>query len=195
MSDWPYSMAKLLLNKVISEMNSYGKYWFMETATVLSFTTGNYIYNMNTLGIDPKSITKIEAVTDNPTGSNVITVLPINYYDFTLRYPASVLQDEPPRFFSRYNTSIYFNHAPQSDYQITVYHLAEIPMATQENDTLMCPDKYEHVFQDGVYAYLLNRQSRSDANTAYALWQTKIKNMVANVEMDDAMATQLPAAF
>jgi hypothetical protein len=191
LQDFPYSLAKGLLNKVIAEMNRAGKYWFTETATALVYSPGISSYNMTTLKIDPKAITRVVKTLNN--GSVVMT--PLNYSDFMRRYPASTIQTNEPNYYSRYNNIIYLNSVPDKNYGITVYHLADMGKIVSETDTLPCPESDEDVFQDGVYAYLLNRLGRADAKAAWDAWQLKVSNLLADVYNDAAMPTQMPAAF
>lgn len=191
MADFPYTTALDLLNKVIREMNREGRYWFTETATSLPYTPGVYQYNMTTLGIDPKSITRVGKV--NTQGIQDLT--PLNYPEMQRRYPFTSIQTVQPQFYSRYNNILYLNSIPDQDYQITAYHFRDMPLVTSESESLLCPEADEDVFQDGVYAYLMNRLGRENWQPAWAAYMQKVKSMVVKLENDLAMPTQMPAAF
>ena len=192
--DWPYSLALGYLNKVISEMNVYS-YKFMQKDTLLPYSPGTFIYDLSALGIDPGTITKVQTNTSDGLAINIAKVVPINYDDYTSYYPSSLLQNIQPRFYATYGDDLYLNNAPQLDYQVHVYHLAEIPQMVSENDIFPVPMKYQHIFQDGVKCNLLMDLSRGDGLQKYQIWQSKIKDMAAKVETDYALPTQLPRAF
>ena len=192
--DWPYSLAQQYLNKVISELNVFS-YWFMETSTLLPYAAGVNEYNMTTLGINPKDITRLESRSYDGIRTSVVPLTALNYSDYTMRYQADQLTNAQPRFYSRYNTSLYIGHSPQVDYKVYVYHYAKIPKMLNEGAILPIPFEFEHVFQDGIKCQLLMDLSRQDAVQKYQIWQKKIENMAAEIEIDYAMPTQLPANF
>lgn len=189
---WPYSIALDLLNDVISELNIYN-YYFMEAEVDLPFTTGVNSFNLTDLEINPKAIVKVQS--SNGVDGIPDSVYPMNYYDFILRWPTVVLSNQQPRYYSHYGNTLYLNNSPLSDYGVKVYHLAKIPIMTNENSILPVPPEYEHVFKDGVNSKLLIELDRPDANLKYQLWEKKIKDMVAAIEIDYGMATQFPAKF
>ena len=191
-TDFPFSLALQLINKVISKMNLRGKYWFRQTTTVLPFTAGTYTYNLTNLGIEPNAITKMYASLADGTSWQFYR---LNYNDYNLWFPASKLQLNRPYSYTIYNDTLSLNAIPDIDYSITVYHLSLIPSIQSEDDPMPCPLEFEQVFQDGVFAWLQKRMEYPSAEQSIIDWNLDVGLLLAKVKNNSGIANQLPAAF
>lgn len=193
MSDFPYNIAMDLLNTVIQEMNREGRYWFTETSATLTYSAGVYQYAYSSIGsgVDPKSILRIrKEATDHKQ-----ELTQMNWRAFQECFRRDAVQTTEPTHWAKYGTQLELNCIPDQDYTIKVYHLRDMPLVSAVSDTLLCQEADEDVFREGVYAYLLNRLSRPDADKAYQFYWKKVQSLLADMKQDVGMPRQMPAAF
>lgn len=193
MQDFPYTIAKDLLNTVIQEMNREGRYWFTETSAALPYTGGVYQYTYASIGngLDPKGILRIRKEANNHQGE----LIQLNWRQFQQRFRRGSIQTGEPRYWSKYGNSIELDVIPDEDYSLTLYYLRDMPLITSETDTLLCQETDEDVFREGVYAYLLNRLGRADWDDAYQFYWKKVLSLLADMKQDSGLPRQFPAAF
>lgn len=193
MSDFPYSIAKDLLNTVISEMNREGHYWFTETSASLTYSAGVYQYAYSTIGsgLDPKGILRIRKEATDHQGE----LIQLNWRHFQQRFRRSAIETREPRYWSKYGNQIELDAKPDQDYELKIYYLRDMPMITATTDTLLCQETDEDVFREGVYAYLLNRLGRADWDDAYQFYWKKALSLLADMKQDVGTPRQFPAAF
>lgn len=192
MSDFPYNIALDLFNTVIREMNRLGRYWFAETSTSLTYSGGVYQWSYQSLGqIDPKAILRIRKEASNYWGE----LIQYNYRAFQQQFRIADIPTQEPRYWTKYAGNIELDSKPDQDYTMKVYYLQDLPLISATTDTLLCQVSDEDVFQEGIYAYLLNRLGRPDWQQAYQVYMTKVKSLLADLNQDTGLPRQMPAAF
>lgn len=191
MTDFPYSIALDLFNTVIREMNRKGRYWFAESTANLTYSVGVYQYTYASLSVDPNAILRIRKEATDKWEE----LTQMNWRKFQEYYRRSAIQTTEPKYWSKYNGQIELNCIPDQDYTIKVYHLRDLPLIAATTDTLLCQVSDEDVFQEGIYAYLLNRLSRADWITAYQTYINKVDSLLADMKEDVGLPRQMPAAF
>lgn len=188
MTDYPYNIAKDLFNTVIQEMNRWGRYWFAETQTALTYSNGVYQYNCTSLGIDPKGILRIRKEATDHYGE----LTQMNKRRFQQLFRRSTISTGEPCYWTKYAGVIELNSIPDQDYSLQIYYLRDLPLITSDSDTLLCQETDEDVFREGAYAYLLQRLGRADWQTVYQMYQSKAMSLLANMKQDDGQPTQFP---
>ncbi len=191
MQDFPFNLALDLINLVIQEMNSMGHYWFTETYSSLMYSPGVNEWNFSSFQSDPKGILRIRKELAGFKGE----LTEVNYRYFQQNYRINDVVTGEPRYWAKYGNSFVLDTIPDKDYNLVVYHLRDMPLIVENVDTLLCQETDEHVFQEGVYAYLLNSLQRPDWDAAYANFQRKANNLLADMNQDQGLARQWPAAF
>ena len=193
MSDFPYNVAKDLLNTVIQEMNRMGRYWFTETSATLSYSGGVYQYTYSSIAsnLDPKGILRLrKELVDHKQ-----ELVQVNWRAFQERYRRDAVQTAEPLYWAKFGSQLELNTIPDQDYTIKVYYLRDMPLVTSSGDYLLCQDTDEDVFREGVYAYLLNRLGRPDWEKAYQIFRDKASDLLADMRQDVGLARQMPASF
>lgn len=193
MDEFPYSIAKDLINTVIQEMNRKGRYWFAESSAALAYSAGVYQYTYSTIGAgcDPKGILRIRKEAED----YMQELIQVNWRAFQHRFRRSAIQTGEPRYFAKYGNQIELDCIPDQDYELRCYYLRDMPLITATTDTLLCQETDEDVFREGVYCYLLNRLGRADWNAAYQFYLSKVEELLADMKQDVGIARQFPAAF
>lgn len=190
--DFPFNVARDLMNLVIQEMNSLGRYWFTETYSSLMYTPGVNEWNFSSFQSDPKGILRIRKEANGYKGE----LTEVNYRYFQERFRRDdVLITGEPRYWAKYANSFVLDTIPDQNYNLVVYHLRDMPEIVENVDTLLCQDADNHVFQEGVYAYLLKTLQRPDWDAAYATYIAKVNNLLADTKKDLGLPRQMPAAF
>ena len=193
MSDFPYNVAKDLLNTVIQEMNRMGRYWFTETSATLSYSGGVYQYTYSSIAsnLDPKGILRLrKELVDHKQ-----ELVQVNWRAFQERYRRDAVQTAEPLYWAKFGNQLELNAIPDQDYTIKVYYLRDMPLVTSASENLLCQDTDEDVFREGVYAYLLNRLGRPDWEKAYQIFRDKASDLLADMRQDVGLARQMPASF
>ena len=193
MTDFPYSIAQDLLNTVIQEMNRKGAYWFTETSADLTYSGGVYQYTFSSVAsdLDPKRILRLRKESTNHKQE----LIQMNWRRFQERYRRDAVQTGEPLHWAKYGNSLELSTIPDQDYTIKVYYLRDMPLVTATTDTLLCQVGDEDVFREGVYAYLLDRLGRPDAQAKMAAYLNKVGDLLADMKQDSGIALQIPAAF
>lgn len=191
MTDFPYNCALDLFNLVIREMNRKGRYWFAETSQTLAYSAGVYQYNYNTLNIPPHAILRLRKEATDHYGE----LTQLNWREFQQLYRRSAIETTEPVAWSKYGGLLELSSKPDQDYTIKVYYLQALPLVVNTTDSLLGGDENEDVYQEGVYAYLLQRLARQDWQQAYQLFDAKTNALLADIKQDAGQPRQLPAAF
>jgi hypothetical protein len=187
--EFPYNIAIDLINTVIQDLNRQGNFWFTQTVTTVSSLSSTI--DLNLLNIDPKRLIRIRREENNQQGE----LLQVNWRVFQRQYRQSAIISGKPTVWSKYASLVELNVIPDHNYELKLYHFQDMPAVTQEDDVLAITKNDEDVIRDGVYAYLLQRMGRPDFNTAYQLYQNKLKNLLSNQKQDAGLSSQLPANF
>jgi hypothetical protein len=187
--DFPYNIALDLLNTVIQDVNRQGNFWFTQASTVIAPVSASL--DLSPFNIDPKKVIRVRREISNDQGE----LIPVNWRTFQHNFRQGSIPTSRPTIWSRFNQTIQLNVIPDKNYQLTVYYYQDIPLVSQTTDNIVFPLSDSDVLREGVYAYLLLRLGRSDFGTAYQLYQSKLKTLLANQKQDTSLPNQLPANF
>lgn len=190
--DFPFNVARDIMNLVIQEMNSKGHYWFTETYSSLMYTPGVNEWSFTSFQSDPKGILRIRKELPGYKGE----LIESNFRNFQQRWRVdSTIASGEPRYWSKFGNSFQLDTIPDKDYNLVVYHLRDMPDIVENVDALLCQDADNHVFQEGCYAYLLKTLQRPDWDSAYAAYISKVNNILAEMNKDVGIPRQMPAMF
>jgi hypothetical protein len=187
--DFPYNIAKDLLNTVIQDVNRQGNFWFTQTS--VQVTPVQASIDLAPLGIDPKKIIRLRREHPQDQGD----MIAINWRVFQQNFRQTPLVEGRPTLWSKFNQTLQLNVIPDKSYNLTVYYHQDIPLIQSVSDAVVFPDSDGDILREGVFAYLLLRLGRADFATAYQLYQTKLKSLLANQKQDSSLPTQMPANF
>lgn len=189
--EFPYNIALDLINDVISEMNRAGSYWFTETSTALTYSSGVYQYSFATLEIDPKRVIRIRKELADHWGD----LKQYNWYDFQRWYRTATIPTAEPTAFSKFGYSLELNVKPDQDYTLKVYHYKDMPLIETTTDTFLVPERDEDVLYYCCYQLLGYRTGRWTLEEALRAMRIKINPLLADMKQDAGMPLQMPAAF
>jgi len=189
--EFPYNLAKDILNQVIREMNRLGNYWFTETKTTLTYTGGVYQYSFNTLAIDPKRLVRIRKEASNQWGE----LTEYNWRHFQRLFRSSAMTTGTPSAFSKFGDVLELNCIPNQNYSLVAYHFKDMPLVSLPTDTFLIPERDEDVLVDCVHQILGFKLGRWDLGTALQACRLKIQPLLVDTKQDAGMPTQMPAAF
>lgn len=192
--EFPYNIAKTLINTVIKEMDRMGEFWFCETSVSMPYSPSTSSWNLTTLAaypIDAKRITRVRTEATNYW--NELTEL--NYRKFQALYRVAAIPSAQPQRWAKYQNTVYTDSSPDQDYSLNLYYFQDMPLVASETDTLLVPTKDEDVVREGVFAYLCQRIGRPDYQLAYELYMQKVKTLLVTVKKDVGLPTQMPASF
>ncbi len=189
--EFPYNLAKDVINQVIREMNRLGNYWFTETRTNLTYTAGVYQYSFNTLGVDPKRLVRIRKEANNQWGE----LTEYNWRHFQRLYRSSTITTANPVAFSKYGDTLELNSKPDQNYSLVAYHFKDMPLVSLPTDTFLIPERDEDVLIDCAHQLLGYKLGRWDLGTALQACRIKINPLLVDSKQDAGMPTQMPAAF
>lgn len=189
--EFPYNIAKDIINTVIREMNRLGAYWFTETQTSLTYGVGVYQYSLSALEIDPGKILRIRKEATDKWGE----LTPWNWADFQRQYRRSAMTTAEPTAFSHFGNTLELNTIPDQDYSLVLYHLKDMPLVVDATDLFMIPERDEDVLIDACFQMLGYKIGRWDYGTALNAMAVKVSPLLADMKKSRSMPTQMPAAF
>jgi hypothetical protein len=187
--EFPYNIALDILNTVIQDVNRQANYWFTQASfNILPVAQS---YNLTTTGLDPKKLLRIRRELIGFQGD----IIQVNWRVFQRHFRQGEIKTGLPKVWSKFGNVVEFDVAPDKDYQITAYCYQDIPLATELDFMIDMPDSDSDVLREGVYAYLLQRMGRNDFSTAFQLYQSKLKSLLANQKQDVGIGQRFPANF
>jgi hypothetical protein len=189
--EFPYNIAKDILNQVIREMNRLGSYWFCETKTALPYSVGVYQYSFNTLAIDPKRVIRIRKEATDKWGN----LKQSSWYHFQRLYRSTSVQTAEPTAFSKFGDALELNVIPDQDYSLYVYHFKDMPLISATSDTFLLPERDEDILIDACYQILGYKLGRWGLEAALQAIALKVIPLLADNQQDVGMPYQMPAAF
>lgn len=189
--EYPYNIAKDIINQVIREMNRLGSYWFTETKTALAYSGGVYQYSFNTLAVDPKKVIRIRREATNYIGD----LKQYNWYHFQRLFRSAAVTTAQPEGFSKFGDSLELSTIPGQDYSIYVYHFKDMPLITATSDTFLVPERDEDVLIDACYQLLGYKMGRWGLEAALQAIALKVSPLLADMKQDAGIPLQMPAAF
>ena len=187
--DFPYNIAKDLLNTVIQDINRHGNFWFTQTSLIVTPIQASI--DLASIGIDPKKIIRLRRELAEDQGE----LIAVNWRVFQQNFRQTPLTTGRPTLWSKFNQTIQLNVIPDKPYNLTLYYHQDIPLVLDASDVVVFPDSDGDILREGVYAYLLLRLGRADFTTAYQLYQTKLKSLLANQKQDGSLPSQMPSNF
>lgn len=191
--EFPYNIALILFNDLISELNRKGNYWFCETSVSLAYSPGVYTYDLTTLAtppIEPKRITRIRRELLNYEGE----LVEYNWRNFQRRYRLTTIPIQMPNGWAKYDQQIQLNYIPDQDYTQKLYYYQDIPAVVNTGDILPVPQMHEDVLRYGIANKLRKRMEIPDP-ALDADFQMKLADLIGAIGEDAGMGTQMPAAF
>ncbi|MEB3286178.1 MAG: hypothetical protein VKJ04_01610 [Vampirovibrionales bacterium] len=189
--EFPYKIAKDILNDVLRMMNRMGSYWFTETRTALSYTPNQYAYQLPSLSIDPKRIIRVRREAAERWGD----LKQVNWQQFQACYRNASIATGEPIIWSKFGNTLELNCIPAEDYHLVAYHFADLPAVVAPADTLLVPERDEDVLIDCCYQLLGYKMGRWSYQSAIQAMQVRIQPLLANTKQDAGIAYQMPAAF
>jgi hypothetical protein len=193
MSDWPFSIAQILINDVIREINRHGNLWFNEAKIPLTYVPSGYTYDLSPAGYDIS--TRNILFIQRESSSNPGFLTPISWKQWQKKSGYPTLKTQVPGEYSVFNNILYLTTIPDKDYSLAIYGTQDIPAVTSETDTFNLQDADEEVLFLGVYAYLLQALGRPDFTTMYQLFQARLQAMLKEARNQSDIGKQLPRMF
>lgn len=189
--EFPYSLAKDILNEVIRMMNRAGSYWFCESKTELIYSPDTSSYALTSLGIDPKRVIRIRREAENQWGE----LKEYNWRHFQQLFRSGGIQSGIPNVWAKYGNELHLDVSPNQNYSVQVYHFIDMSAVVDGTDTFLIPERDEDVLIDCCYQLLGYKIGRWDFGAAFQAMQIKILPLLADMKQDAGMPTQMPAAF
>lgn len=194
--EFPYNLAKNILNEVIRDLNRLGNYWFCETKTNIPYYLSTYAYSFRALEIDPKRIKYIRRDALNYQGE----LQQMNYRDFQKTYRLSSVSTGSPSTWSKYGDTLELNVVPDRDYSLFAYHYQDMPLITvttdsQSTGSILVPEADEDLLERGCYQYLGYKIGKWAYQQALEEIYTKARPFLVSVDEDAGIARQMPANF
>jgi hypothetical protein len=185
--EFPYGIAKQLLNSVIQEINRKTNFSFAHASQTITVTTSQY--NIELLGIDPKKIVQLV----NTATGQALTQLSFKKLKLQAN-PASLLQTGPTHW-AKQHTLLWFNTTPSTPQLLRIDYYKELALVVLDTDGTDFADFDSDILIEGVLAYLLQRLGRDDFQVVYQLYQEKLRTLLINQKQDAGLAMQMPANF
>lgn len=189
--EFPYRIAKDILNDVIRQLNRQGNYWFTETKTALTYGVGTYQYSFNTLAVDPKRVIRVRKELADHYGD----LNQVNWETFQRLYRSSATQTTEPTAWSKYGDTLELNNIPDQSYTLYVYHFKDMPKVTATSDTFLVPEQDEDILIDCCFQMLGYKLGKWDLGTAIQAMRLRIEPLLADMKQDAGLPLQMPAAF
>lgn len=189
--EFPYKIARDIINEVIRAMNRLGNYWFTEQKVILSYTPGQYAYDLQSLSIDPKGIIRMRVEATNQWAN----LQQLNWAHFQKQFRNMPLSTGKPLYWSKYGNTLELNAIADQDYQITIYHFKDMPQIETTTDTFLLPERDEDVLIECCYQLLGYKMGRWDYGSALTAMKVKITPLLADMKQDVGIPHQMPAAF
>jgi len=189
--EFPYKIAKDVLNEVIGLANRLGTFGFTETKTALTYGVATYTYSFNTLAIDPKRVIYIRREATNYWGD----LDQINNRDFKRTYRSAALLTAMPGAWSKFGDTLELSTQPDQDYSLNVYHYKDMPKIAATTDTFLVPERDEDILIQSCYlvlGYYIGRWSFPEAEAGIKML---FSPFLVDLRRDSGIAHQLPANF
>lgn len=189
--EFPYNIAKDVLNSVIREMNRVGPFWFTETETSLTYSAGVISYTLSSNNIDPNRVIQVRKTATNYWGA----LSQYEYNQFLDKFRKTSVTTTQPSAWAKFGDTLYLDVYPDQDYTIKVLHFRDLPVVNATTDTFLIPERDEDILIDNCYQMLGYRLGKWDVGTALQAIAAKTRPLLANMKQDSGLARQMPAAF
>lgn len=195
-AEFPYNIAKDLINEVVSEFNRLGNFWFAKTKTQLTYSPSTYTYDLSSLDINPTRIEYIRRESSTSPGE----LIQYEYRSFQRRYRTSTVPSGMPSAFAIFNASLELNTSPDGDYSIYCYHFKDMPAITATTDSqsggqILVPTEYEDLISRSCYFLLGYKIGKWSQEQAYQDLEMKAKPFLVASKSNAGLPQRLPAAF
>lgn len=188
---FPYDIALSVLNHAVDDLNSRGRYRFMETSTALTYSSGVYTYSLETLEVDAEAITSIERRLANYQGK----LKALNNTQFRDKYRRSPVQEGVPSHWTDHGDTLELDVEPDQDYSIYVWHYAPISRYSATSDVINIPTRHLYVLENMAYGWLLEALGRQDFPRVYDIALRAANKMKVNDRNLRSRPSVMPRAF